>query len=87
VSDLVEPCVDNCVFVYARTMVNSGFLAQASMSRLGEINKGSPKLLHTSGRSGDPRGSWASEHLARARGVSPKRDPAWDYYSPFRALA
>jgi len=68
-------------------MVSTSFLAQASMSRLGEINRGSPKLLHTSDRSGDPRCSWASEHLAQARGVSPKRDPAWGYCSPFRALA
>ncbi|QCD86083.1 hypothetical protein DEO72_LG3g604 [Vigna unguiculata] len=57
-------------------MANSGFLAQASMSRLGEINRGSPKRFHVSGRSGDPRPSRASEHLAQARGVSPKRDPA-----------
>jgi len=68
-------------------MVSIGFLAQASISRLGEINIGSPKLLHASGRSGDPRCSWASEHLAQARGLSPKRDPAWSYWSPFRALA
>ena len=52
-----------------------GFLAQASMARLGEINRGSPKMFHASGRSGDPRCSRASEHLAQARGVSPKRDP------------
>jgi len=57
------------------------------MSRLGEINRGSPKLLHASGRSGDPCCSWAREHLTQARGVSPKRDRAWGYCSPFRALA
>jgi len=63
-----------------------GFLAQASISRLGEINIGSPKLLQASGRSSDPRCSWASKHLAQARGLSPKRDPTWGYCSPFRAL-
>ena len=56
-------------------MVSIGFLAQASMSRLGEINRGSPKLLHASSHLGDPRSFWASEHVAQARGVSPNRDP------------
>ena len=35
--------------------MGTDFLAQASMSRLGEINRGSPKLLHANDRSGDPR--------------------------------
>ena len=56
----------NIGLLHERTMVGTSFLAQASMSRLGEINRGSPKLLHASGRSGDPRCSWASEHLAQA---------------------
>jgi len=78
-------CCLGCVIglLHERTMGSIGFLAQASMSRLGEINRGSPKLLHASSRSGDPRSFWASEHLAQARGVSPKRDPAWGYCSPF----
>jgi len=45
-------------------MVSTGFLAQASMSRLGEINRGSPKLLYARSRSGDPHYFWASECLA-----------------------
>ena len=69
--------------LHERTVVSTGFLAQASMSRLDEINRGSPKLLHASSHSGDPRSFWASEHHAQARGVSPKRDPAWGYCSPF----
>ncbi|QCE07078.1 hypothetical protein DEO72_LG9g2094 [Vigna unguiculata] len=64
-------------------MVSTGFLAQASMTCLGEINRGSPKMLHANSRSGEPRYSLASEHLAQARGVSPKRDPARGYCSPF----
>ena len=44
-NDIIEPCVGCCVFVHARTVVNSDFLAQASMSCLSEINRGSPKLL------------------------------------------
>jgi len=79
----IEPFVTCWVFVHERIVVTTGFLVQASMSRLGEINRGSPKLLHTSGRSGDPCCSWASEHLAQARGVSPKQDPAWGYYFSF----
>jgi len=41
--------------MHERIVVSSGFLGQASLSRLGEINKGSPKMFHASGRSGDPR--------------------------------
>jgi len=52
---VIELLVICCVFVHERTVVSTGILAQASMSRLGEINKGSPKLLHASGRSSDPR--------------------------------
>jgi len=87
VNNIIEPCVGCCVFVHVRTEANSGFLVQVSMSRLGEFNKGSPKLFHASGRSSDPRPSWASEHLAQGRGVSPKRDLAWATVPPFRALA
>ena len=36
-------------------MVGTGFLAQASIPRLGEINRGSPKLLYARSRSGDLR--------------------------------
>jgi len=87
VNSVIELLVTCYVFVHERTVVSTGFLAQASMSRLGEINRGSPKLLHASGRSGDPRPFWASECLTQARGVSPKRDPARSYCSLFRALA
>jgi len=51
-------------------------LAQASQSHLGETNRDSPKPVCARGRPGDPLKFWASEHLAQARGVSPKRDPA-----------
>ncbi|QCD86897.1 hypothetical protein DEO72_LG3g1426 [Vigna unguiculata] len=51
-------------------------LAQASQTRLGETNGDSPKPVCTRGRPGDPLSFLASEHLAQARGVSPKRDPA-----------
>jgi len=74
----------NVGLLHERTVVDTSFLAQASMSHLGKINRGSP---NASSRSADPRCSWASEHLAQARGVSPKRDPVWGYCSPFRALA
>jgi len=80
---IIELLVICCVFVHETTMVSIGFLAQASMSLLGEINRGSPKLLHASSRSCDPRSFLASERLAQARGFSPKRDHAWSYYSPF----
>jgi len=78
-------CCLGCVIglLHERIVLSTGFLAQASMSRLGEINKGSPKLLHVSSRSGDPRSFWASENLTQVRGVSPKRDSTWGYCSPF----
>ena len=41
--------------LHERTVVGIGFLAQASMSRLGEINGSSPKLLYARSRSGDLR--------------------------------
>ena len=44
-NELIEPCVGFCVFVHARIVVNSSFLAQASMSRLGEINRGCPSCF------------------------------------------
>jgi len=34
-------------------MVSTGFVAQASVSRLGEINRGSPRPFYASCRSGD----------------------------------
>jgi len=61
-------------------------LAQASQSRLGEMNRDSPKPFYAKGHSGDQLNFWASEHLAQVRGVSPKRDPAWAPAS-FLALA
>ncbi|QCD91227.1 hypothetical protein DEO72_LG4g2192 [Vigna unguiculata] len=61
---------------FQSTMVSTGLRAQASRARLGEINRGSPKMLHASGRSNEPCCSCASEHLAHARRDSPKRDPA-----------
>jgi len=48
------PLVICCVVMHERTVVSSGFLAQASLSRLGEINRGSAKMFHVSGRSSDP---------------------------------
>jgi len=83
VNGIIELLVICCVFVHERKVVSTSFLAQASMSCLGEINRGSSKLLHASSRSGDPRSFWASERLAQARGVSPKRDHTWGYCSPF----
>ena len=59
------------------------FLPKRAWSRQGEINRGSPKLLHANSRSCDPHSFWVSDHLAQARGVSLKGDPAWGYYSPF----
>jgi len=44
----------NVGLLHERTVVGTSFLAQACMSRLGEINRGSLKLLYASGRSGDP---------------------------------
>ena len=60
-----------------KTVARPANLAQASQSRLGEINRDSPKPFYARGRPGDPLNFFlASEHLAQARGVSPKRDPA-----------
>jgi len=70
VNSVIELLGICCVFVHERTVVSTGFLAQASMSRLGEINRCSPKPLHASGRSGDPRLFWASKRLALARPFS-----------------
>jgi len=59
-----------------KTVSSTDKLAQASWSRLGENSRGSPKPFSTNGHPGDTLCFWASEHLAQARGVSPKRDPA-----------
>jgi len=45
-------------------MARTDKLTQASMSRLGEINRGSPKLFSTNSRLGDPLCFLASECLA-----------------------
>jgi len=47
--------------------VDTGFLAQASMSHLGETNKGSPKIFYSNCRSGDKSSFWARCNLAQAR--------------------
>jgi len=39
--------------LYEETVANTGFLAQASMPRLGETNRSSPKLFYANGRLGD----------------------------------
>jgi len=39
--------------LHERTVVGTSFLVQVSISRLGEINRGSPKLLYARSRSGD----------------------------------
>jgi len=49
--------------LHERTVVGTGFLAQASMSRLSEIYKGSPKVFYVSSRWGDQLYFWASKHL------------------------
>ena len=76
VNGIVELFGTCCVLVHERTMVSTGFLAQASMSRLGEINRGSPKLLYARSCSGDPHCFWVSKRHAQAREVSPKQDHA-----------
>jgi len=58
-----------------RTVVKPVILAQASQSRLGEMNRDSPGSFCAKGRPGDQLNFWASEYLTQARGVSPKRDP------------
>jgi len=60
-----------------KTMARPDNLAQASQSRLGEMDRDLPRPFYAKGRSGDQLSFWASEYLAQARGVSPKRDPAW----------
>jgi len=47
-----------------KTVASTDKLAQESWSRLGEINRRSPKLFSTNGRPGDPLHFWASERLA-----------------------
>jgi len=44
-----------CWVLHERTVMSTGFRAQVSMSRLGEINRGSPRLFHASRHSGDQR--------------------------------
>ena len=39
--------------LHEKIVVSTGFLAQASVSRLGEINRGSPKPFYASCRSSD----------------------------------
>jgi len=47
-------CLGVCGWLlHERTVVSTGFLAQASLPLLGEINRGSPRLFHMSCRSGD----------------------------------
>ena len=55
-----------------RTVARPINLAQASLSRLGEMKQGD---LCTRSRPGDSLNFWASRHLAQARGISLKRDP------------
>jgi len=50
-------------------VVNTDFLTQASLPHLGEINRGSPRLFHASGRSGD-RLSFERESVSLRRGES-----------------
>jgi len=45
-------------------MAGTGFLAQASMLRLGETNRGSPKHFCASSRPGDLVSFWARCSLA-----------------------
>jgi len=58
------------------TMADTGFLAQASMPRLGETNRVSPKLFYANGRSGDLISFLARCNLAYARRGSLERDIA-----------
>jgi len=51
-----------------RTVVRTDNLAQASLSRLGEISRGSPRSFYVSCRSGDQTLFRARECLAQARG-------------------
>jgi len=46
------------------TVVNTVFLARASVSRLGETNRGSPKLFCANCRSGNWSSFWARCNLA-----------------------
>ena len=54
-------------------MANTDNLAQASLPRLGEMSRGSPKAFCVSCRSSDQN---SSRCLAWAKGISPKRDCA-----------
>jgi len=67
--------------VQVRTVANTDSLAQASLTRPGEMCGGSPRVSCASGPPGDQSVFWASRKLAQARGVSPKRDPALLSYS------
>ena len=71
----IVACGMSSHLLQVKTVAGIDKLAQASLSRLGEINRGLPKPFSTNARPGDPLWFWASEHLAQARGVSPKRDP------------
>ncbi|QCE00957.1 hypothetical protein DEO72_LG7g2248 [Vigna unguiculata] len=51
-------------------------LAQTSQSRLSEMNGSSPETFARKVAQATSSMFWANEHLAQARGVSPKRDPA-----------
>jgi len=48
--------------------VGIGLLAQASMPRLDEINRGSPKVFYANSRSGDQPCFWASNVSLRRDG-------------------
>jgi len=74
-------------YCYRRTVARPVNLAQASQSRLGEISRDSPKTFARKVAQATSSAFWASEHLAQARGISPKRDPACDPASFFGALA
>jgi len=60
-----------------RTVADTDRLAQASLTRPGEMCRGSPRPFCARGRLGDLGVFWASTQLAQARGISLKRDPAW----------
>ena len=63
-------------WVQQRTMARPVNLAQASQSRLSKMNGSSPGTFAWKVAQATSSTFWASEHLAQARGVSPKRDPA-----------
>ncbi|QCE15183.1 hypothetical protein DEO72_LG11g2192 [Vigna unguiculata] len=66
-----------------KTVARPANLAQASQSRLGEMDRDSPKPFYVKGHPGDQLIFLGSEYLAQARGVSPKRDPALALVSLF----